>query len=433
VSIHINKWFGALAVILSITSAVGIPALLANPAATSHTYALIVGGSGGFYSFDGRNLGRIPTPTTENLTDIEWRHDGSYALISGQGGTLLKYDGISMQVIPTGLGQGTDLEAISWKPDDSEALIVGIGQSAGNSHGVVLSFDGNSLTKLADEKYVGYKAVEWNPNGLYAVLAGYSTQIFFHGRFDRLEGNVTKTIPVPTNDSLNTVSWYPNGRLALIGGDVHDFAKNATLFQYDGSTIELLDTRCCFLNDAHVIRSIVFDDGTSMAVINGNKGLVIQDSQGNLTRIRTYTIGRGNSIDLHHIGDLYSAAWVPGTDVAYTVGTNGTIAEISSDKVSLIDQGTPVTFRGISIILDSSKSRTFANVTPMATFYPESNLALVESFWASHYQRITLDAIVAILAIVFVYEVAIQREASRNRSKRNQETVKQKASRQAAN
>jgi len=170
-----------------------------------------------------------------------------------------------------------------------------------------------------------------------------------------------------------------------------------------------------------------------MGVINGNKGLVILFDQGNMTRIRTYTIGKGNSIDLHHIGDFYSAAWVPGAGVAYAVGTNGTIARIASNKVALINQGTPdVTFRSISII-EYSGSRVLSHVTPLAAFYSESNLQLVKDFWSSHYQRITLDAIVAILTIVFVSEVAIQREASRNRSKRNQETVKQKASRQAAN
>ena len=106
--------------------------------------------------------------------------------------------------------------------------------------------------------------------------------------------------------------------------------------------------------------------------------------------------------------------------MAYAVGTNGTIARIASNKVALINQGTPdVTFRSISII-EYSGSKVLAHVTPLAAFYSESNLQLVEDFWASHYQRITLDAIVAILAIVFVYEVAVQREeASRDKRKRS--------------
>ena len=420
-SIHINKWFGALAVILSVTSAVGIPALLANPTATSHTYALIVGDSGSLYSFDGKNLNSIPTPTTENLTDIKWKHDGSYALISGEDGTLLKYDGISLKVIRTGLGPEVDLEAISWKPDDSEALIVGIDHFSSSSYGVVLRFDGNAVTQLADEKFIGFKSVAWSADGLYAILAGYSTEEFFHGHIARLDGNTLKTIPAPTNDSLNAATWYPREDYAFIGGDVHGGALNTTLFRYDGATLDPVNTfKCCFTIDAHTTRSISFDDDTGMGVITGNKGLVILFDQGNMTRIRTYTIGKGNSIDLHHIGDFYSAAWVPGTGVAYAVGTNGTIARIASNKVALINQGTPdVTFRSISII-EYSGSKVLAHVTPLAAFYSESNLQLVEDFWASHYQRITLDAIVAILAIVFVYEVAVQREeASRDKRKRS--------------
>jgi len=434
VSIHINKWFGALAVILSMTSAVGIPTLLANPAATSHTYALIVGGSGGLYSFDGKNLNRIPTPTTENLTDIKWKHDGSYALISGEDGTLLKYDGTSMKVIPTGLGSEVDLEAISWKPDDSEALIVGTDHFSNSSYGVVLRFDGNTVTQLADEKFIGFRSVAWSADGIYAILAGYSTEEFFHGHIARLDGNTLETIPAPTNDSLNAATWYPRGNYAFIGGDVHGGALNTTLFQYNGATIDPVNTfKCCFTVDAHTTRSISFDDDTGMGVINGNKGLVILFDQGNMSRIRTYTIGKGNSIDLHHIGDFYSAAWVPGAGVAYAVGTNGTIARIASNRVALMSQGTPnVTFRSIGII-EYPGSRVLAHVTPLAAFYPESNLQIVEDFWASHYQRITLDAIVAILVIVFVFELALQREASKNKRKRNEETVGRSVSQQATN
>src|SRR2546430_464049 len=100
---------------LSCVSILTLPVLfftVTRPA--QYTYSLIAGDQGSLYAFDGANLQRISVPTTENLTDVEWRHDGAYALITGTGGTLLKYDGSTVERVAAALGANTTLKAVSW-------------------------------------------------------------------------------------------------------------------------------------------------------------------------------------------------------------------------------------------------------------------------------------------------------------------------------
>ncbi len=453
------RTYAGILLALSILVAVATPILLARPSPTQFIYSLIVGDRDSFghslFAFDGYRLQPIAIPTKANLTDIKWRHDGRYALISGTNGTLLKYDGTSFdEIAPSELGPGANpntisFRSISWSPDDSQALIVGTNRTfetpqsnVTTSHGVIYKFDGHSLTRLRNDKFLGYNSVEWNPDGSYALLVGYSTQNFFHSygaRFDRLEH--PSDLHMPGNDSLNTVEWHLNPTFALIGGDVSNEAKNATLYMYDGNKVTLLPTAestnpsCCFLNDAHIIRYIVFSDDTGEGFIVGNKGLVILiDPQGNMTRIRNFTSLDGRVGDLHHLADLYSARWAPGEETIYALGTNSTIVKISQTTVSLLTQAclpvtvehpcSPVVFRSISMVVSHT---AFTNDRATLRAYwsnnPPSNAALLVSFfastwsayfvstwsrylawiWSAYSGLLVLAFMVAVLAAVFKY------------------------------
>jgi len=409
---------------LSCVSIVTLPVLfftVTRPA--QYTYSLIAGDQGSLYAFDGVNLQRISVPTTENLTDVEWRHDGAYALITGTGGTLLKYDGSTVERVAAGLGANITLKAVSWKPNDSEALIVGSNRTldtpystSPTSHGIIFSYDGERLTRLENSKFLGYDSVDWNPSGTYALLAGYSTEGFFHGFAAKFDGVQLNPITLSNNNSLNTVAWQPSRDFALFGGDASNQILNATLFNYDGKSenMTLQDTAistrqgCCFTNDAHTIRNIFFSfDGRGMIV--GNKGLtIIINQQGTMNRIRSYTALNGTIIDLHHLGDLYSARWVPGKNAAYAVGTNSTIVKISETTVVEISQATThATFRSISFTMRNGQLHeggyTYAalETTTPITLLAQSFQSLT-GFWASHSQSVLLIIIVGILMIVLI-------------------------------
>ncbi len=144
-------------------------------------------------------------------------------------------------------------------------------------------------------------------------------------------------------------------------------------------------------------------------MIVGNKGLtIIVNQQGTMSRIRSYTALNGTIIDLHHLGDLYSARWVPGKNAAYAVGTNSTIVKISETNVVEISQGiTHATFRSISMIVRNGQLHEGGDTyAALETTTPTTLLAQgfqsLTGFWASHSQPLLLIIIVGILMIVLV-------------------------------
>jgi len=355
---------------------------------SNHTYALVAGDFGSLFSFDGRSLTRIRVPTSENLTDVEWRHDTAYALVTGENGVLLKYDGNSVESVTTDAARGINFNSVAWAPDDSSALIVGTDHRGITMHGVLYKYTEDRVEKLHSVKYDGFQSVRYNPlNGSIALIIGVSSREYSHGIVVAYDGHDLKPVPSNTNDTLNTVAWSPDGQYALIGGNIHGLTINATLFRYAGGALSALSTStCCFTNDAHGTRAISFSRDHSVALINGNRGLVIVYVHGQMARVRDYTNAYGRPEDLHHIGDFYSTSWVPGTTTAYTVGGNTTIARITDMyTVDLVYQSiNGPTLRSISIVSRdpklSSPSQQPLNVAPPVTVLQQlaHDLSLVQ-------------------------------------------------------
>ncbi len=391
---------GLVILIVSSSLAFSIPFLYERPP-SRYTYSLVAGESGSLYAFDGRELHKIAVPTGENLTVVRWRNDGAYALVAGTGGTLLKYDGLSVEAISTGVEPAVAFRAISWKPDDSEALIAG-------SKGVIVRFDGRAATQIARNSSLLIRSIEWSPSGGYALVAGYSSKDLPHGFIARLERNTLTAIPSSANFTMNVVAWDSAGNYALIGGSTDGSTTNATLFRYDGGSLTQLDTaRCCFINAAHSLFGISINKATGAALITGGTGLVIIGREGNMTRIRPYVDLSGRRLDTHRIVSFYAGNWVPGEEVAYAVGTNGTIARISNIEITLVRQGTPsVSFTSISIVMRDWEWRTRSSIPTLATeaTVPERN-PLVQSIYGmlkyiSSHRPALLIAILAIVIIV---------------------------------
>jgi hypothetical protein len=318
----------------------------------SKPYALVVGDGGRLFVFNGRQLFQFPTRTSYDITQAKWRHDGAYALAVGKNSTILKItvsnSNVSVETIQTPLPNSDTLESVTWKADDSFALIAGPG-------GKFLVFDGQQATLISSGVSKPIFASSWSPTQNIALLVGQS------GLVAEFNGTKTHIVnPSPTNDSLFGVGWDPSGSYALVGGD------HAKLFEYQqGSFIEQ-NTAVLFEKAPHLIRAVTFNPDSGMGLISGQLGLTVIATQTrcdynifnnantvclNYKRIQYYTDLNGTRVDLHRIGHFYGAGWMPGTQDAYAVGTasNGnfslassvrgwTVARITSSDVTLLSQ-----------------------------------------------------------------------------------------------
>jgi hypothetical protein len=319
------------------------------PFDSSKPYALVVGDNGRLFVFDGRQLFQFPTPTLFDLTQVRWRHDGAYALAVGENNILLKITvskgAVSVETIPTPLPNTARLESITWKADDSSALIAGPG-------GKFLVFDGQTATIILSGITKPIFASAWSPTQNLALLVGQS------GLIAEFNGTNTHIVdPSPTNYSFFGVGWNPSGSYALVGGD------HAKLFKYQQGAFTEQNTAVLFEVAPHLIRAIAFNQDNGMVLISGQLGLTVIATQtrcdynifysANMTclsykRIQYYTDMNGTRVDLHRIGHFYGAGWMPGTQDAYAVGTaldgcfcnvrGWTVARITSSDVTLLLQ-----------------------------------------------------------------------------------------------
>ena len=315
---------------------------------SSKPYALVVGDGGHLFVFDGRQLFEFPSSTAFDLTQVRWRHDGAYALAVGDNSILLKITvsngAVSVETIPIPLHNAT-LESITWKPDDSSALIAGPG-------GNFLVFDGQKVILVRSGITKPIFASAWSPTQNIALVVGQS------GLIAEFNGTTTHIVdPSPTNYSFFGVGWNPSGSYALVGGD------RAKLFKYQQGSFTEQNTAVLFEVAPHLIRAVAFSQDNGMGLLSGQLGLTVIATQSrcdynifndanticlSYKRIQYYTDLNGTRVDLHRIGHFYGAGWMPGTQDAYAVGTaldgsfssvrGWTLARITSSDVTLLLQ-----------------------------------------------------------------------------------------------
>jgi hypothetical protein len=319
------------------------------PFDSSKPYALVVGDNGRLFVFDGRQLFQFPTHTVFDLTQVRWRHDGAYALAVGENNILLKITVskgvVLVETIPTPLPNTARLESITWKADDSSALIAG-------PVGKFLVFDGQSATIILSGITKPIFASAWSPTQNLALVVGQS------GLIAEFNGTSTHIVdPSPTNYSFFGIGWNPSGSYALVGGD------HAKLFEYQGGLFTEQNTAVLFEVAPHLIRAITFNQDNGMGLISGQLGLTVIATKIrcdynifynanteclSYKRIQYYTDLNGTRVDLHRIGHFYGAGWMPGTQDAYAVGPaldgcfacvrGWSVARITSSDVTLLLQ-----------------------------------------------------------------------------------------------
>jgi hypothetical protein len=319
----------------------------------SKPYALVAGDKGHLMIFDGQKLYLLPQATSADLSEVKWRHDGAYALAVGKNNTILKImvndNGVVIQPITSPLESNSTLETVTWKSDDSSALIAGPG-------GKFLVYDGQNIFAVKSRVTEPIYASQWSPDQHQnlALLVGQE------GLIAEYNGTSTRIVdPHPTNDSFFAVGWNPTGSYALVGGD------HAKLFKYQGGIFTEQNTAVLFEVAPHLIRSISYNPDNGLGLITGQLGLTVLASETKCDysifnnpdttclgykRIQYYNDLNGTKVDLHHIGHFWSAGWMPGTQDAYAVGTaldgclqpscvrGWTIARITSNDVTLVLQ-----------------------------------------------------------------------------------------------
>ena len=118
---------------------------------------------------------------------------------------VLLYDGseVSSQVVES---EGA-LRWASWRPDGSEALMVG-------NNGTILAYsvDKKGVRNVSSPVKANLRGVEFSPDGRVAVIVGNSGTIL-------LLSDLLRRLESATSSNLRRVAWKPDGSGALIVGN----------------------------------------------------------------------------------------------------------------------------------------------------------------------------------------------------------------------
>jgi len=172
----------------------GVRLDIVNP---SGTIALLVGNTGTFLSYQNGGITILSSGTTNNLYSVAWNPNGQYALIGGSSGSILKYNATSTIAFNTsGLyTSSATIRFIAWNPAGTLAILVG------SASGVVLTYDGASLSSLPSPTSNGLYSVSWS--GDTATIVGNSGTMLTYS-----EG-VLKMAPTGLSSSFRGIAWKP--------------------------------------------------------------------------------------------------------------------------------------------------------------------------------------------------------------------------------
>ena len=138
----------------------------------------------------------LTSGTTSDLYGIAWNPNGQYALASGANGAVLKYNGTASLFNTSGLYPATTIvRFIAWNSAGTQALLVG------NAGGLVLSFNGSSLSALSSGTSNGLFSVTWSGNT--ATIVGNSGTLLTYSN------GVFKTVTTGVTSNLRGIAWKP--------------------------------------------------------------------------------------------------------------------------------------------------------------------------------------------------------------------------------
>jgi len=111
---------------------------------------------------------------------------------------VLKFDGTTVTSISTNGLTGTNaIKSIAFNPSGSLALLVG-------DNGMVLTYNGSTLTLLTKLTYSWLRAVSWSTSGTAYILGGSGTVLTY------ANGTETKLTTSPvTMSQFRGIAWKP--------------------------------------------------------------------------------------------------------------------------------------------------------------------------------------------------------------------------------
>src|SRR6266568_3109214 len=186
------------------------------------SYALVGGTSGILFKYDGVKVTTIPNTSTTILA-INWQPSGNYALLVGKSGLALTYDGTTVRSFST--GTTFDLDVAAWNPNGAYALIGGLNRT-------LLQFDGTTVAAINTSIVPpsnAIRAISFNQAGTMALLAGDNGMVL------TWNGSTLTMLSSLTSSYLYSISWSPSGTAYIAGG-------SGTVLTYTNGTLAKLAT-----------------------------------------------------------------------------------------------------------------------------------------------------------------------------------------------
>ena len=337
----------------------------------------IIGGYGSSTS-DGKNLwayddtirsaSHLAVDEFYDNYGIAWRPDGTRVNAVSYSQVIQQYDCVEYSEYLTGVSKTR--QDISWRPDNSYAVIVGTEWGDYGPRYVIEKFTGTSCTTLyTGVDYTALHGIDWSPLDLYgsyrAVMVGDNGLVL---EYSESEGLYELT--PPAGDYWD-VAWRPQSDYCLLVG--------SSVVKLELSPSPSFTTIPGFTGSAS---GIDFSGDGSVAIIVGANGMILEYDAFSGT-IQTLQTGGA---------DLMDVSWNSDGDCALIVGSGGSclrLAYEASDIMSLSSGG----FSPVSIGITGETLYTYAvtytdslNHQPSQKYVVIDDLSYVMSSSDSNYQ-----------------------------------------------
>jgi len=237
----------------------GTASNLRSVSANPNDGALLIAGNSGTLLYLGESKISIRALTVENLRAVSWNAQGTIALIGGNSGVLLKYANLSVG----NLGYlRANLRRIAWHPRDDRALITSncfAEQFLPSANLFHYDSDRDQLQE-ANRSQADLIGVDWEPNGDFAVVAGYDI-VWHTGIIAKFNG--TDLSPI----KFENKQFYP---VAVAIGESVAFCTAVTQPGIGTGSLRLLkdgELRTIFENDRYYFSTVAWNKHGSLMAL----------------------------------------------------------------------------------------------------------------------------------------------------------------------
>jgi hypothetical protein len=227
-----------------------------------------------------------------DLRSGAWAAGNGYALLAGEKGLACKANLTSFEVLQSGVA--TDLADVAYRPG-SYATLVGSG-------GAVLRYDGQSFTPEGTAALQNFNAAAWKADGSAALLVGLDTSNNPQAASWLLDGGLSKVQNNITDRMLDVV-WEPGTTMALVVG------LNGLVVEYSAGSFDRLSA-----SFSQNLLAVDFRPQGDYALVAGAGGYLARCDGASITPVPT-----------NQVAELAAAAWHPSGDFALVCGQGGIV------------------------------------------------------------------------------------------------------------